>query len=91
MELRPAAGGRPVSLTLPLEPTGQPTTWTTEDRVSVSYQLPLDPGMAPGEYVVAVRAVGADGERLPITVQPQRPPGVAGEPDAVPLRRIQAR
>jgi len=91
VELRPAAGGRPISLTLPLEPTGQPTTWATEDRVSVSYQLPLDPGMATGEYIVAVRVVGADGERLPLTTQPLRPPGVPSEADAVLLRRIQAR
>ncbi len=91
VELRPVSGGRPTSLTLPLEPTGEPTTWTVEDRTSVSYQLPLDPGLTPGDYILAVRVVGADGERLPVTVQPPRPPGVPSEADAVPLRRIQAR
>ena len=59
--------------------------------MSVSYQLPLDPGLQPGEYVVAVRVVGADGNPLPVTAQPPRPSGVSSEPDAVPLRRIQPR
>jgi hypothetical protein len=35
--------------------------------------------------------VDADGETLPVTVQPHRPAGVASEAAAVPLRRIQAR
>ena len=41
--------------------------------------------------MLAVRVVDADGESLPVTVQPRRPAGVASEPDAVPLRRVQAR
>jgi hypothetical protein len=90
-ELRPVAGGRANVLTLPLEPTGEPSTWTPQERTSVTYQLPLDPGLKAGDYVVAVRVVGADGAALPLTTQPRRPPGVASEPDAVPLRRIQPR
>jgi hypothetical protein len=94
VELRPSSGGRPSTLTLPLEPTGtsgEPSAWAAEERTSVTYQLPLDPGMAADAYVLAVRVVGADGEPVPLTRQPLRPPGVPSEPDAVPLRRIQAR
>ncbi|MFN8633378.1 MAG: glycosyltransferase family 39 protein [Chloroflexota bacterium] len=91
VELRPSRGGRPSVLTLPLEPSGEPSTWAPLERVSVAYQLALDPGLTAGDYVVVVRVVGADGEPLPVTVQPKRPPGVASEPTAVPLRRIQAR
>src|SRR6187402_2896807 len=91
VELRPTTGERPFRLTLPLEPTGEPTRWTPEERTSVAYQLPLDPALPPGDYVLAVRVIGADGEPLPVTTQPNRPPGVPSEPDAVPLRRIQPR
>jgi hypothetical protein len=91
VELRPASGDRVYRQTLPLEPTGEPTRWTPEERTSVAYQLPLDPALPPGEYVLAVRVVGADGEPLPVTTQPKRPPGVPSEAEAVPLRRIQAR
>ena len=34
---------------------------------------------------------GADERTLPVTAQPKRPEGVAGEPDAVPLRRVEVR
>jgi hypothetical protein len=91
VELRPSRGGRPYTLTLPLEPTGDHATWVAEERTSVVYQLPLDPGLAADTYVLAVRIVDADGETVSVTTQPRRPPGVASEPDAVPLRRIQAR
>jgi hypothetical protein len=91
VELRPASGGRVHSLTLPLEPTGEPSTWVPEERTSVTYQLPLDPDLPPGSYVLAVRVVDAQGEPLPVTTQPQRPPGVAPEADAVPLRGVQPR
>ena len=59
--------------------------------MSVAYQLPLDPGLAVGDYFLAVRVVGADGNSLSVTTQPRRPTGVASEPNAVPLRRIQPR
>jgi hypothetical protein len=91
VELRPVSGGRPTVLTLPLEPSGEPSTWVPFERRSVAYQLPLDPGLAPGDYVIAVRVVGADGHPLPIMTQPRRPAGVPSEADAVPLRRIQPR
>jgi 4-amino-4-deoxy-L-arabinose transferase-like glycosyltransferase len=91
VELRPTSGERAHRLTLPLEPTGDPTRWTPEERVSVTYQLPLDPALPPGDYVLAVRVVGADGEPLSVTTQPNRPLGVPSEADAVPLRRVQAR
>jgi hypothetical protein len=91
VELRAAGSDHPTSLTLPLGPTGEPSTWAAGDRVSVEYQLPLDPDLSAGDYVLAVRVVGAGGERLPVTVQPPRPAGVPAEADAVPLRRIQAR
>jgi hypothetical protein len=91
VELRPATGDRPFRLTLPLEPTGEPTRWTPEERTSVAYQLPLDPALPSGDYVLAVRVIGADGEPLSVTTQPRRPPGVPSEPDAVPLRRVQPR
>ncbi|MCC7370862.1 MAG: glycosyltransferase family 39 protein [Chloroflexi bacterium] len=91
VELRPTGGGRPVRLTLPLEPTGEPTRWPAEERVSVSYQLPLDPALPAGDYLLAVRVVGADGEQAPVTTQPRRPAGVPSEADAVPLRRVQVR
>ena len=91
VELRPARGGQPYTLTLPLAPADEPSTWIAEERTSVTYQLPLDPGLPADSYVLAVRVVDADGERLPLTTQPRRPEGVASERDAVPLRRIQAR
>jgi hypothetical protein len=91
VELRPVGGGRPTVLTLPLEPSGESSAWVPQDRTSVAYQLPLDPSLAPGDYIIAVRVVGADGHPLPVTTQPRRPAGVASEPDAVPLRRIQPR
>lgn len=91
VELRPASGERPFRLTLPLEPTGDPPRWTLEERTSVAYQLQLDGALAPGDYILAVRVIGADGEPLPVTTQPKRPPGVSSEPDAVPLRRVQPR
>jgi hypothetical protein len=90
-ELRPVSGGRATVLTLPLEPSGESATWPTEERMSVAYQLPLDPKLAAGDYIVAVKVVGADGNPLPVTSQPRRPPGVPSEADAVPLRRIQPR
>jgi hypothetical protein len=91
VELRPAGSGRPIRMTLPLEPSGEPSTWIPLERTSVAYQLPLDPSLQSGDYVLAVRVVGADGETLPVTTQPSRPPGVGSEADAVPLRRIQPR
>jgi hypothetical protein len=90
-ELRPVGGGRATVLTLPLEPSGESSNWPPQERMSVAYQLPLDPKLAAGDYIVAVKVVGADGNALPVTTQPRRPPGVASEPDAVPLRRIQPR
>ena len=94
VELRPASGGRPYSLTLPLEQSGasgEPSTWPSEERTSATYQFALDPDLAADTYVLAVRVVDAEGETVPVTTQPRRPPGVPSEPDAVPLRRIQAR
>jgi hypothetical protein len=94
VELRPASGGRPYTLTLSLEQsgaTGEPSTWSPEERTSATYQLPLDPGLAADSYVLAVRVVDADGEAVALTTQPRRPAGVLAEPDAVPLRRIQVR
>lgn len=91
VELRPESGRRVQRLTLPLEPTGDPSRWATEERMSVTYQLPLDSSMMAGDYVLAVKVIGADGEPLPVTTQPNRPPGVPSEPDAVPLRHIQPR
>ena len=63
---RAAAGrvvGSPYTLTLPLEPSGtsgEPSTWPAEERTSVTYQLPLDPGLPADNYVLAVRVVDAD-------------------------------
>jgi hypothetical protein len=91
VELRPVSGDRPTVQTLPMEPSGEASAWPTQERMSVAYQLPLDPGLAAGDYVVAVSVVGADGNELPVTTQPRRPPGVPSEPTAVPLRRIQPR
>ena len=62
-----------------------------QERASVTSQLPLDPGLAPDTYTLAVRVVDASGEPVPLTTQPLRPPGVPSEPDAVPLRRVQVR
>ena len=57
----------------------------------MAYQLQLDPNMAADTYTVAVRVVDAEGETVAVSTQPRRPAGVLGEPDAVPLRRIQIR
>ena len=94
VELRPASGGRPYRLSLPLEPSGtsgEPSTWKLQERTSVTYQLPLDPGLAADTYTLAVRVVDASGEPVPLTTQPLRPPSVPSEPDAVSLRRVQIR
>jgi hypothetical protein len=94
VELRPSSGGRPYSLSLPLEQSGtsgEPSTWPSEERTSATYQLPLDPGLTADTYVLAVRVVDASGEMVPVSTQPRRPPGVPSEAEAVPLRRIQAR
>ena len=91
VELRPTGGGRPATQTVSLEPNGESAAWVPLDRVSVAYQLPLDPSLAPGDYVLAVSVVGADGERLPVTTQPDRPAGVAVDESSVPLRRVQPR
>jgi hypothetical protein len=93
-ELRPMSGGRTYTLTLPLEPNvtaGEPSTWAPEERTSVAYQLQLEPGMAADTYTVAVRVVDDEGETIAVSTQPRRPAGVLGEPDAVPLRRVQIR
>ena len=85
---RPAA--RRNVLTLPL--AGDPATLLPPgERTSISYQVPLPADLPPGGYVVAVRALGPDGQALPVTLQPRRPEDVPSEPDAVPLRRLDVR
>ncbi|MDP8921890.1 MAG: hypothetical protein M3O34_03330, partial [Chloroflexota bacterium] len=60
-------------------------------RYTGRYELPVDPGTPPGNYVLAVRLIDQDGAALPLSAAPPRDDAAPPEPDAVVLRTIQVR
>ena len=90
-ELRPDGGGQTYNVALPLPSDLAPPGAPPNTRADSTYQMPIFGNLPAGSYVLALRLLGSDGRPLPVTTQPARPPGVEGEPDAVPLRRVQIR
>jgi hypothetical protein len=91
VELRPDSGGRIVSTMLPLQRPDDSLTWASNERAAAAYTVPILADLPAGSYVVAVRLLDPGDSPVRLTRQPDRPPGVASEPDAVPLRRVQIR
>jgi len=91
VELRPDSAGQTSAVAVPLpNDLGDPGAPLGERAVG-TYQISIPADLPPGSYVLAVRLLGPDGRPLSITTQPERPPGISNEPDAVPLRRLQIR
>ena len=61
------------------------------DRFAGRYELPVDPSIPPGGYMVTVRVIDQAGTPLPLTAEPHRAAGAPAQRDAVALRTILVR
>lgn len=90
LELRSADGRSGARVVHALDP-GEQRARGPGARFSGRYDLPVDPGTAPGSYQLVVRVIDQAGAPVPVTGQPRRVDGAPIESDGVALRMIVVR